>query len=179
VGEGGQPDGVLSAARANQRRESFKAEVAQLLRDKRYESALELLCAARERHPGDAEIARSIRLLRERLEQRKDLEPTPSRPPGMRFESSRRASGAIVREPTTASLTGSAEQAPVRFAAGPLDASEEPEDYAALFKRATGAYMLRDFELAARLFSECCARRPDDTRAAHNLNALLRRMRRR
>ena len=52
----------------------------------------------------------------------------------------------------------------------------EEEEYAEIFRCATKAYLLRDFEQAVELFSECCRRRPDDRRAHHNLETLMRRM---
>ena len=54
---------------------------------------------------------------------------------------------------------------------------DKDEDYAGLFKCATEAYILRDFQRAIDLFGECCRRRPDDRRAQHNLETLMRRMR--
>ncbi len=159
---GVEREGSNATAASNVLKQSFKAEVAQLLRDKRYESALELLCAARERHPEDPEIGRSIELLRARLETR-TMSPRPSTGPAA---SPPRQS----RMPTVPSraITGLPPA---------LDAGVSAEDYPNLFKRATEAYMIRDFELAIQLFEKCHAERPDDRRPLYNLNALRRRMR--
>jgi len=153
-------DGSNATAVSNVQKQSFKAEVAELLRDKRYESALELLCAARERHPEDLEIGRSIELLRARLETR-TLPPRTSQGPAAPRQS---------RMPTVPSraITGLSPA---------LDAGVGEEDYPSLFKRATEAYMIRDFELAIQLFEKCHRERPDDRRPLYNLNALRRRMR--
>lgn len=158
---GVERDGSDATAASNVLKQSFKAEVAQLLRDKRYESALELLCAARERHPDDPEIGRSIALLRARLETR-TLSPRPSKGPT--------ASPRQSRTPAVPSraITGLPPA---------LDAGVGEEDYPNLFKRATEAYMIRDFELAIQLFEKCHEQRPDDRRPLYNLNALRRRMR--
>lgn len=147
---------------SNVQKQSFKAEVAQLLRDKRYESALELLCAARERHPDDPEIGRSIELLRARLETR-TVPPRASKGPAV-------AASRPSHLPTlpAGGLTGLPPA---------LDAGVGAEDYPTLFKRATEAYMIRDFELAIQLFEKCHEQRPDDRRPLYNLNALRRRMR--
>jgi len=164
---GVERDGSNATAASNALKQSFKAEVAQLLRDKRYESALELLCAARERHPDDAEIARSIELLRARLETR-TLRPRVS---DVAAPAPRRSDGdAKSRAPTVPSLA-------ITGLPPALDAGGAEEDYPNLFKRATEAYMIRDFELAIQLFEKCHRERPDDRRPLYNLNALRRRMR--
>src|SRR5690606_27707131 len=77
---GVERDGGSATAASNVLKQSFKAEVAQLLRDKRYDSALDLVCAAHERHPDDAEIARSTERLRARLATR-TLPPRASKRP--------------------------------------------------------------------------------------------------
>jgi len=150
-------DSSGATAVSNTLRQSFKAEVAQLLRDKRYESALDLLCAARERHPDDPEIGRSIELLRARLET-KTLPPFASRVP----------QAPPARTVPSRAITGLPPA---------LDVGVAEEDYPSLFKRATEAYMIRDFELAIQLFEKCHRERPDDRRPLYNLNALRRRMR--
>jgi len=48
--------------------------------------------------------------------------------------------------------------------------------HAELFRRATEAYLVRNFELAFQLFGECCRQWPDDRRSLHNLNVLKRRI---
>jgi tetratricopeptide (TPR) repeat protein len=155
-------DGSSATAISNVQKQSFKAEVAQLLRDKRYESALELLCAARERHPKDPEIARSIELLEARLEAR-TLRPRPVNTPSVVPARSSRMPTIPSRADTGQALA--------------LDGGVAAEDYPTLFKRATEAYMIRDFELAIQLFEKCHRERPDDRRPLYNLNALRRRMR--
>jgi len=155
-------DGSSATAVSNVQKQSFKAEVAQLLRDKRYESALELLCAARERHPRDPEIARSIELLEARLQAR-TLRPRPANTPSALPSRSSRM-------PTVPSRADAGQ-------ALALDGGVAAEDYPTLFKRATEAYMIRDFELAIHLFEKCHRERPDDRRPLYNLNALRRRMR--
>lgn len=57
--------------------------------------------------------------------------------------------------------------------------SSGPVDFNTLFKKATRAYLTRELELALRLFDECQKLRPDDTRVAHNVKAVRRRMRKR
>ena len=165
---GAERDSSGATAASNALRQSFKAEVEQLLRDKRYESALELLCAARERHPDDLEIGRSIELLRARLET-KTVRPFASQLP--QAQPARQAlSERQSRMPTV----------PSRAVTGlppALDVGVAEEDYPGLFKRATEAYMIRDFELAIQLFEKCHQQRPDDRRPLYNLNALRRRMR--
>lgn len=70
--------------------------------------------------------------------------------------------------------------APARPAAD-RGAAERPsgkkaDAYDELFDRATQAYLARDYRGACDLFSTCCERRPDDTRAFYNLKALKRRL---
>lgn len=164
----GSPPGVRSVSP----RDSFKAEVAQLLRERRYQSALELLYTASERHPEDAEIARSIELLRDRLElQTQRPSQSNGAPPSIGAASRGRAAPVYnSRAPTVPVMAE-------RESGKPVDGAEAQEDYATLFKRATEAYMVRDFGLAIQLFTQCHEQRPDDRRALHNLNALKRRMR--
>lgn len=63
---------------------------------------------------------------------------------------------------------------PVRTASGNVPTGEDA--YRLLFKQATHAYLLRDFDRAIALFKQCCDRRPDDRRPRHNLEALMRRV---
>jgi tetratricopeptide (TPR) repeat protein len=51
-----------------------------------------------------------------------------------------------------------------------------PDDYESVFRRATQAYMMRDFPTALELFAECARRRPEDPRPEYNLKALKRRI---
>lgn len=164
-------DSSLPTAPPVSPRESFKAEVAELLREKRYQSALELLYTASERHPEDAEITRSIELLRDRLELQ-TLRPSQSRGPIAVAKNSRAPTVPVAAGPESGLGSG------LGRAKAELDAAEAPEDYASLFKRATEAYMVRDFGRAIQLFTQCHEQRPDDRRALHNLNTLKRRMRR-
>lgn len=53
---------------------------------------------------------------------------------------------------------------------------KEDDGYGALFQRATEAYLVRDFDLAVALFTECTRKRPEDPRPYHNLKALKRRI---
>ncbi len=55
--------------------------------------------------------------------------------------------------------------------------STPPNDYEVRFQAATRAYLARDYDLAVRLFEECVAMNPADTRARYNLQALQRRKR--
>lgn len=56
-------------------------------------------------------------------------------------------------------------------------AAAEPVDkYELLFKRATTAYLKRDFGLAVELFTECCELNSADPRPRYNLEALKRRV---
>ncbi|HEU5076364.1 MAG TPA: hypothetical protein VFU02_19365, partial [Polyangiaceae bacterium] len=182
-------EGSNATAVSNVLKQSFKAEVAQLLRDKRYDSALELLCAASERHPEDPEIARSIELLRARLETR-TLPPRASIGPMATAARTSRAPTVPAHADTVPARANTvparANTVPARDAGHALantglppalDAGVGEEDYPKLFKRATEAYMIRDFELAIQLFEKCHEQRPDDRRPLYNLNALRRRMR--
>jgi tetratricopeptide (TPR) repeat protein len=59
---------------------------------------------------------------------------------------------------------------PPPFSAGPDDGFD------ALFARATEAYLLRDYQRAVDLFTQCALVRPGDRRVQHNLKALQRRL---
>ena len=146
-------DGSSQPVQETERHFFFKEQLSQLLRARRYQEALDLLCQVQAQNPDNLEVLRSIRLLRERLRQ------MPERP---RSEQRVKSS----RHPATLSETGLA-------AAQPAQADD---GFRALFQRATEAYMLRDFEEAYRLFTECYKRRPDDRRVSHNLSALKRRL---
>ncbi len=201
-------------------------ELERMLKQRRYDDALALLYAARAKHPQDASISRSIRLLRERLilsyaerlttldhvptvaadfdrsrlssEQRQvlsfvdgistfgdiaaanasgqlltlrvlsDLQDAGAfnvESPG----SSRRPSSRPMEEPSVRPTGPVAKSRPAA-----LDAPDEA--YEALFRRATEAYLRREFEQALQLFQLCSERRPADNRPRHNLTALKRRL---
>ncbi len=53
------------------------------------------------------------------------------------------------------------------------------DDFNALFKKATRAYITRNLELAMALFDRCEQLRPGDSRVAHNMAAVRQRMRKR
>lgn len=53
----------------------------------------------------------------------------------------------------------------------------QPDDgFDSLFAQATEAYLLRDYQRAVNLFTQCSLLRPEDRRVQHNLKALQRRL---
>jgi hypothetical protein len=59
----------------------------------------------------------------------------------------------------------------------PSFSNSHPDDgFDALFAQATEAYLLRDFQRAVDLFTQCSLLRPADRRVLHNLKALQRRL---
>jgi len=142
-----------SSVRELEQQGAFKAQLSRLLSERRYQDALDLLCQARAQHPDDAEVSRSIRLLRERLAR---LAGEPS---------GRHQAQARPMHPQPPSLASEAAREP-----------SHDDDFRVLFQRATEAYMLRDYRSALRLFAECQKQRPDDRRVSHNLSALRRRL---
>ncbi len=209
-----------------------KSMIERLLRDGRYEEALDLLYQIRARRPHDVGLSRSIRLLRERLAlshaaRLKNLDWIPVLEPTLRgaaLSPEEREVAALIdgvssygdivasctlgRLNTLRILCAFVDQGVARalsntpgYGAGasgemtaprtdrspssqssqvadssPPQSIREPDPYTALFSEATQAYLVRDYQRAADLFSRCCEERPDDRRAQHNLKTLRRRL---
>lgn len=100
--------------------------------------------------------------------------PLPTREPRA---VARSVSGPVATAPATTTAHGESAQPKRRSGSAPRpDIGPEDAAYVALFKQATEAYLLRDFDRAIALFDECCRRRPADRRPKHNLEALMRRV---
>lgn len=170
-----------------------KQAVLDAVRERDYDRALRLLYDARQAHPEDASISRSIRhikehLIREMAEQLGDLDRVPEVHEVQVSATDQEASlvarlvdgiatlGDIVevsplgRYRTLHVLTRIFPDARQRSSEGPV--SKPQPSFDALFREATLAYLRGDYAAAQAGFERCAELRPDDQQVQHNLARL-------